>query len=46
VMQEHGGRITGFNRAEGGCTFRLELPAVLAVFPQASSAPTAPINTR
>jgi signal transduction histidine kinase len=46
VMQEHGGRITGFNRAEGGCTFRLELPAVLAVFPQASSTPTAPINTR
>jgi signal transduction histidine kinase len=34
VMQEHGGRITGFNRPEGGCTFRLELPAVLAVFPQ------------
>ena len=46
VMQEHGGRITGFNRAEGGCTFRLELPAVLAVFPQLSSVPTAPINTR
>jgi signal transduction histidine kinase len=46
VMQEHGGRITGFNRAEGGCTFRLELPAVLAVFPQVSSVPTAPINTR
>jgi signal transduction histidine kinase len=46
VMQEHGGRITGFNRAEGGSTFRLELPAVLAVFPQASSVPTAPINTR
>jgi signal transduction histidine kinase len=46
VMQEHGGRITGFNRAEGGCTFRLELPAVLAVFPQASSSPVAPVNTR
>ena len=46
VMQEHGGHITGFNRPEGGCTFRLELPAVLAVFPQASSTPTAPINTR
>ncbi|HTU33980.1 MAG TPA: HAMP domain-containing sensor histidine kinase [Candidatus Acidoferrum sp.] len=36
VLQEHGGRISGFNRAEGGCTFRLELPAVLAVFPQLS----------
>ncbi|HYL68933.1 MAG TPA: HAMP domain-containing sensor histidine kinase [Candidatus Limnocylindria bacterium] len=46
VMQEHGGRITGFNRAEGGCTFRLELPAVLAVFPQVATTPTAPINTR
>jgi len=37
VMQEHGGRIIGFNRAEGGCTFHLELPAVLAVFPQIST---------
>lgn len=36
VLQEHGGRISGFNRPEGGCTFRLELPAVLAVFPQLS----------
>jgi signal transduction histidine kinase len=33
IMQEHGGRILGFNRPEGGCTFRLELPAVLAAFP-------------
>jgi two-component system, NtrC family, sensor kinase len=39
VMQEHGGNILGFNRPEGGCTFRLELPAVMAVFPQ----PTAPL---
>jgi signal transduction histidine kinase len=46
VMQEHGGTISGFNRSEGGCTFRLELPAVLAVFPQASALPVAPINTR
>jgi len=46
IIQEHGGRIAGFNRAEGGCTFRLELPAVLAVFPQASSAPVAPVNMR
>jgi len=41
VMQEHGGTIVGFNRPEGGCTFRLELPAVMAVFPQAT-APLAP----
>ncbi len=56
VMQEHGGRISGFNRPEGGCTFRLELPAVLAVFPQISTTsagvapaptePTAPAGTR
>jgi signal transduction histidine kinase len=46
VMQEHGGTILGFNRPEGGCTFRLELPAVLAVFPQASALPIAPVNTR
>jgi signal transduction histidine kinase len=47
VMQEHGGRITGFNRPEGGCTFRLELPAVLAVFPQLPSTPAAPpVNSR
>lgn len=46
VMQEHGGTILGFNRTEGGCTFRLELPAVLAVFPQASCLPVSPVNTR
>jgi two-component system NtrC family sensor kinase len=47
VMQEHGGRISGFNRPEGGCTFRLELPAVLAVFPQLPSTPAAPtVNSR
>lgn len=46
VMQEHGGTIFGFNRPEGGCTFRLELPAVLAVFPQASALPIAPVNAR
>jgi signal transduction histidine kinase len=46
VMQEHGGTILGFNRPEGGCTFRLELPAVLALFPQPSALPIAPVNTR
>jgi signal transduction histidine kinase len=45
VMQEHGGRITGFNRAEGGSTFQLELPAVLAVFPRLSAAPPATAGT-
>jgi signal transduction histidine kinase len=46
VMQEHGGTINGFNRSEGGCTFRLELPAVLAVFPQVSLSPSAPVSSR
>src|SRR5215469_15702502 len=46
IMQEHGGRIIGFNRSEGGCTFRLELPAVLAVFPQVPLSPAAPTNAR
>ncbi|MGH9734202.1 MAG: sensor histidine kinase [Candidatus Acidiferrales bacterium] len=45
VLQEHGGRISGFNRPEGGCTFRLELPAVLAVFPQISSTQRAASTT-
>jgi signal transduction histidine kinase len=46
IVHEHGGRITGFNRTEGGCTFRLELPAVLALFPQAPAFPTAPVSSR
>jgi signal transduction histidine kinase len=46
IMQGHGGRITGFNRPEGGCTFRLELPAVFVAFPHAPRTPTSPINTR
>ena len=46
IVQEHGGRIAGFNRPEGGCTFRLELPAVLAMFPQASTLPVAPAGSR
>ena len=46
VMQEHGGSIVGFNRPEGGCTFRLELPAVLAVFPQTASQPAVTVSAR
>jgi signal transduction histidine kinase len=46
VMKEHGGQISGFNRPEGGCTFRLEMPAVLAVFPQASLLPTPTVSSR
>jgi nitrogen-specific signal transduction histidine kinase len=50
VIQEHGGRISCHNRPEGGATFRIELPAVLALFPaleasagkKAAESPTAP----
>lgn len=41
IVQEHGGRITGFNRPEGGATFRIEIPAVLAFFPRPAQVPTA-----
>jgi signal transduction histidine kinase len=39
IVHEHGGQITCANRIEGGCTFRIELPAVLALFPQTSNQP-------
>jgi signal transduction histidine kinase len=41
IVQEHGGQIIGFNRPEGGCTFRVILPAVLALFPQSASVTSA-----
>jgi len=44
IVQEHGGQIFGFNRAEGGCTFRVILPAVLALFPQLAA--TTPVSNR
>jgi signal transduction histidine kinase len=33
IVQEHGGKILSYNRQEGGAVFRVELPAVMAVFP-------------
>lgn len=39
IVQEHGGQIFGFNRPEGGCTFRVILPAVLALYPQLATTP-------
>ncbi len=33
VIVEHKGQIACFNRSQGGATFRIELPAVLALFP-------------
>lgn len=41
IVQEHGGQIFGFNRPEGGCTFRVILPAVLALYPQLAITPVA-----
>jgi two-component system NtrC family sensor kinase len=35
IVQEHNGQITCWNRPEGGATFRVELPAVMASFPRA-----------
>jgi signal transduction histidine kinase len=33
IVQEHDGKILSYNRQEGGAVFRVELPAVMAVFP-------------
>jgi signal transduction histidine kinase len=37
VIKEHGGQISCVNRPGGGATFRVELPAVLAMFPTRDS---------
>ena len=37
LIKEHKGQITCFNRPEGGATFRVELPAVMALFPTRGS---------
>jgi signal transduction histidine kinase len=42
LVQEHGGHITCFNRPEGGATFRIEFPAVLAPFPAREAATVTP----
>lgn len=42
IIQEHGGRIMGYNRQQGGTTFRIELPAVLALIPQAPAVTASP----
>lgn len=34
IVQEHSGRISCYNRPNGGATFRVELPAVVALFPR------------
>jgi signal transduction histidine kinase len=40
LVREHKGHITCANRPEGGATFRVELPAVLALFPERNSGST------
>jgi two-component system NtrC family sensor kinase len=42
IIKEHEGTILAFNRAEGGATFRIELPAVQAALPTTTVAATAP----
>lgn len=49
IVKEHGGHILCYNHEEGGATFRVELPAVLAPFPQrqkavAPASSTAPVT--
>jgi signal transduction histidine kinase len=47
LVQEHGGHISCYNRREGGATFLIELPAVLAMFPtREPAAATAPAGVR
>jgi signal transduction histidine kinase len=41
IVQEHGGRIHCYNRPEGGATFHIELPAVMAVMPTPAAIPLA-----
>src|ERR1019366_4696972 len=40
VVKEHKGQISCVNRPEGGASFRIELPAVLALFPTRSGSGT------
>ncbi len=46
LVQEHGGQISCFNRPEGGATFRIELPAMLAVLPVREPAQPASISAK
>ncbi len=40
LVHDHGGQISCYNRPEGGATFRIELPAVPAMFPSFGISPT------
>lgn len=45
TVQEHGGQISCYNRAEGGAVFRVELPAVMAPFLTRERMTSPPIQT-
>jgi signal transduction histidine kinase len=44
IVQEHGGKILCYNGQNGGAVFRVELPAVLAVFPSRGTLPPSPAS--
>jgi signal transduction histidine kinase len=46
ILQEHGGQITCKNRLDRGCTFRIELPAVLNFSPEAQALPPVATHAR
>jgi signal transduction histidine kinase len=46
ILQEHGGQITCKNRPDRGCTFRIELPAMLNFSPEAQVLPPVATHAR
>jgi signal transduction histidine kinase len=46
ILQEHGGQISCKNRPDRGCTFRIELPAVLNFSPEAQALPPVATHAR
>jgi K+-sensing histidine kinase KdpD len=41
LIHDHGGQISCYNRSEGGATFRIEIPAVPAIFSSRGFSPPA-----
>jgi two-component system NtrC family sensor kinase len=46
ILQEHGGQITCKNRPDRGCTFRVELPAMLTFSPETQALPPVATHAR
>ncbi len=46
LVQEHGGHIYCYNRPEGGAVFRVEIPAIKALFPTREPLPASPAATK